>query len=200
MPAAPLLQPDMIVTSLVATGFPLPLKLTVMIVKGQYPVLITDAHRRRPAAIRSQPKSAGLLPGGGARRAARQPEGGQRPGELRNGPCCGGYGPLGMVAHGQDVRLFTKAQQERAVVHQRAEIQRRQRIGQFGERLGAALAMGDQLGDHGIVIGAHLIASGDAGVDAHAIWPVQPVDGAAGGQKTGGHILGVEARLHRMAA
>ncbi len=105
-----------------------------------------------------------------------------------------------MVAHGQDVGLFTQAQQQRAVVHQRPEIQRRQRIGQLDERLGAALTVGDQLGDHGIVIGADLIACGDAGVDAHTNGPVQPVDGAACGQKTGRHILGVEARLHRMAA
>ena len=58
--------------------------------------------------------------------------------------------------------------------------------------------MSSQLGDHGVVVGAHCVTRGHPGIDAHSCRPVQPVDRAAGWQETGGHVLGVEACLHRV--
>lgn len=103
-----------------------------------------------------------------------------------------------MVGHGQHIRVAAQACQQGTVVAQGGQGQCIQRAGQSGQGVGAIPAVGDQLGDHGIVVGADDIPGAHTGIDAHPVRPSEALNGAAGRQKTGGHVLGIEPGLHRM--
>ncbi len=63
-----------------------------------------------------------------------------------------------------------------------------------------ALAMHDQLGDHRIIVNAHLIALAHAAVHAHVmpVWKLQPAQRAGTGQKAMLRVFRINARFHGM--
>ena len=73
-----------------------------------------------------------------------------------------------------------------------------QRGGERVERLGAGLLVRDQLGDQRVVGDRNLVSLLDSLVDADPLRQSQPLDPPGAG-KEGARILGVEARLDRVA-
>ena len=72
---------------------------------------------------------------------------------------------------------------------------------QARDRLLAGAAVGDHLGDHRVEVGRDHVAGGDAAVDAHAGAgrEVEHLDAAGRGREAHRRILGVQARLDRVA-
>ena len=70
-----------------------------------------------------------------------------------------------------------------------------QRIGELIDRGLAARSVGDELGDHRVVVGCDLTARFDAGVDADIFRPLHGNDLAGGRQKTVLGVFGIDARF-----
>jgi hypothetical protein len=65
------------------------------------------------------------------------------------------------------------------------------------ERRLAGGGVGDELGDHGVVPRAHLVALAHARLDARIVGEAQAGEAAGGGEEARGHVLGVKAGLDR---
>ena len=92
--------------------------------------------------------------------------------------------------------------QEVAVGGDAAHAQPAQRSDQASDRLAAAGAHGDELGEQRIVVDADLAAGGDAAVDAHAgkFRRLPQRDPPRRRQEVVGRVLGVETRLDGVSA
>ncbi len=115
--------------------------------------------------------------------------GGSGPGQLEGRDRVGAH-----LAVAQD-RLGGEPAQE-AQVGPHAEDRRPvERILESGQRIRAARAVDDELGEHRVVAVRHGVALLDAGVDAGAVRPAEQGHRPGGGEEPGLGVLGVETGL-----
>src|SRR5690606_8959056 len=134
---------------------------------------------------------------------------GLRPGLAQTAPARRGSGPLGQFVF--EIMDRRTAFHEAGVGHEFAvqgnvgvhafDHHFRKRNAHAGDRLFARVAIGDELADHGVVVGRHRVAREHMGVHAHAR-PTRhvPVGDAARTRNELEGIFGVDPALDRMAA
>ena len=90
-------------------------------------------------------------------------------------------------------------EQEAGIGPDRPDLDLVENAGQLGDRLGAVVAPGDQLGDHRVVEGRDRVALLDAGFDPAFVAKVEMLEPPDARQEALGRILGIKPRLDRPA-